>query len=32
VQKGRIALMLALAAWMLTYLLIMVISGVPLVA
>jgi len=32
VQKGRVALMIALAAWMLVYLLIMVISGVPLVA
>ena len=32
VQNGRVALMLALAAWMLVYLLIMVISGVPLIA
>jgi len=31
VQKGRIALMIGLAAWMLVYLLIMVLSGVPLV-
>jgi len=31
VQKGRIALMIALAAWMLAYLLIMLLNGTPLV-
>ncbi len=31
VQKGRVALMLALAAWMLAYLLIMLLNGTPLV-
>lgn len=32
VQKGRVALMIGLAGWMLMYLLIMLITGVPLVA
>ncbi len=31
VQKGRIALMIALAVWMLAFLLIMILNGTPLV-
>ena len=31
VQKGRVALMIALGAWMLAFLLIMLLNGTPLV-
>ena len=31
VQKGRVALMIALGAWMLAYLLIMVLNGAPMI-
>ena len=32
VQKGRVAMIIALAAWMLMFLLIMVINGVPMIS